>query len=86
MADAALRTLHHRSEQLRNKMRSGTQTEVKAAREMLRLSLVDLYELGHWQSQPNDLQIHMRLYRAAETKLTAPGSNSVPDRMDRYSL
>jgi hypothetical protein len=66
MADAALRTLHHRSEQLRKKLRSGTHTEVKAAREMLRLSLVELYALGYWQAQPEKLHDYMRLYRTAE--------------------
>jgi hypothetical protein len=86
MVERELRTLQHRSDRLKANLSAGTLTEISAARELLRRSLVDLYELGHWQSQPNDLQRHMRLYRAAETKLTAPGSNSVPDRMDRCSL
>jgi hypothetical protein len=83
MTDSALRTLEHRSERLRTILRGGTATEIKVAREMLRLSLIELYGLGHWQCQPNDLQNHMRLYRAAEA--TAPPSMSGPDKMARYS-
>lgn len=83
MTGSALRTLEHRSNRLRIVLRSGTVTEISAAREMLRLSLVELYGLGHWRNQPNDLQTHMRLYRAAE--VTAPLSMSGPDKMARYS-
>jgi len=87
MAEAALSTLRHRSEQLRIKLRSGTQTEVKAAREMVRLSLVELYGLGYWQVHPEQLRDYMRLYRAVEASaVTAPESSSGLGRMARYSL
>jgi tRNA(Met) C34 N-acetyltransferase TmcA len=86
MKGIELRTLQHRSERLRRISRSGTATEIHAARELLRRSLVALYELGHWQNQPNDLQTHMQLYRATELYVSAPLSSSVPDRMVRYSL
>jgi len=86
MAESTLRTLNHRSEQLRIKLRSGTNTEVNAAREMMRLSLVDLYGLGYWQAHPDALRDYMRLYRAAkEMSANAPLSKSAPDRMARYS-
>ncbi len=55
MTDSVLRTLEHRSERLRTILRGGTATEIKVAREMLRLSLIELYEFGHSQRQPNDL-------------------------------
>lgn len=86
MAEAALRTLHHRSEQLRKKLRSGNDTEVTAAREMVRLSLVELYGLGYWQAHPEALRDYMRLYRAAkEMSANATPSKTAPDRMARYS-
>lgn len=85
MADTALRTLRHRSEQLRDKLRSGTHGEVKAAREMLRLSLVELYGLGYWQAQPDQLRDYVRLYRSAEERnASAPPFMSEPGRMVRY--
>jgi len=87
MAEAALRTLHHRSDKLRNMLCSGTQTEVKAAREMVRLSLVELYGLGYWQAHPEQLRDYMRLYRKVEASaVTAPESSSELGRMARYSL
>jgi len=85
MADAALRTLHHRSDKLRQKLHSGTHIEVKAAREMLRLSLIELHGLGYWQAKPEQLRDYMRLYRAAERRnaIESP-SMSGPGRMARY--
>ena len=86
MAESTLRTLNHRSDQLRIKLRSGTNTEVNAAREMMRLSLVELYGLGYWHTHPDALRDYMRLYRAAtEMSANAPLSKSAPDRMARYS-
>jgi tRNA(Met) C34 N-acetyltransferase TmcA len=83
MTGRALRTLAHRSERLRAALSDGTATEIKAAREMLRLSLIELYGLGHWRNKPNDLQNHMHLFRAAEP--SAQPSKSEPDRTARYS-
>jgi hypothetical protein len=86
MVILALAKLQHRSEKLRTKLTSGSATEIKFAREMLRLSLVELYELGHWRDRPEQLRTHMRLYRACETaSISAPPSMSVPDRMDQCS-
>jgi hypothetical protein len=79
----ALRTLEHRSERLRAVLSGGTATEISAAREMLRRSLIELYGLGHWQRQPNDLKTHVRLFREAEA--TLPPSMSAPGKMARYS-
>lgn len=83
MTDRALRTLEHRNERLRAALNGGTATEIRAAREMLRLSLIELYRLGHWRGQPNDLQNHMRLFRSAEP--TESPSMTAPDKMARYN-
>jgi hypothetical protein len=84
MTGTALRTLKHRHERLRAALSGGTAIEIRLAREMLRLSLIELYGLGHWRDQPNDLQNHMRLFRAAEP--TESPSMTAPDKMARYSL
>jgi hypothetical protein len=68
------------------KLESGTEFEIKIARELLRLSLVELYELGHWRAQPEQFKTCMRLYRRCETAtVSAPPSMSAPDRTGRYS-
>lgn len=86
MTVAALAKLQHRSERLTAKLNSGTATEISAARELLRQSLVELYEKGYWREQPQQLKQHMRLFRACEaTRFNAPASMSGPDRMDRYT-
>lgn len=86
MVQAALRTLLRRSDQFRTTLRSGTHTEVNAARELLRLSLVELHNLGYWQAHPEQLRCYMRLYRAVDAgTLTGLESSSGPDRMARYS-
>lgn len=86
MAIMALAKLRHRSDQLTVKLAFGTATEVKAARELLRLSLVELYDLGHWREQPEQFKTYMRLYRACSpTGFSAPESMSAPDRRDQCS-
>jgi hypothetical protein len=86
MVITALAKLQHRSEKLRAKLAFGTATEIKSAREMLRLSLVELYELGHWRDQPEQFRTHMRLYRSCDTgNISAMEPKSAPDRRDRYS-
>jgi hypothetical protein len=59
----ALAKLHHRSEQMTVKLAFGTKTEIAAARELLRQSLIELYELGYWLQHPEDMRKYMRLYR-----------------------
>jgi hypothetical protein len=86
MVITALARLRHRSEQLTAKLAFGTASEIKATRELLRLSLIELYELGHWREQPEDFKTYMRLYRACgPSSITAPPSMSVPDRTARYT-
>jgi hypothetical protein len=78
MTITALAKLQHRSEHLVKKLAFGTRTEVTAARELLRQSLVELYELGYWR--------YMRLYRTCSTEqISVPPSSSAPDRMGQYS-
>lgn len=82
----ALARLRHRGKQLSAKLSAGTLTEVAAARELLRQSLVELYELGYWREQPDQFKIYMQLYRACRPmEFNAPPSRSAPDRRDRYS-
>jgi hypothetical protein len=85
MAFIELARLRYRSAQLGKKMQSGSAADIKIARELLRLSLVELYRLGHWRSHPDQLCDYMSLYRAAEPKISAPESMSAPDKRDRYS-
>lgn len=86
MAIAALAKLRHRSEQLVRKLAFGTRTEVAAARELLRQSLVELHELGYWQREPDEMRRYMRLYRTCSPEqLSVPPSMSAPDKRVRYS-
>lgn len=86
MVITALARLGHRSEQLTAKLASGTAGDVKAARELLRLSMVELYKLGHWRERPEEFKTYMRLYRATCPSIfIVPLSRSAPDRMGRYN-
>jgi hypothetical protein len=86
MTVAALAKLQHRSEYLAGKLAFGTRTEVAAARELLRHSLIELYELGYWQAAPDEMRKYMRLYRTCSSEqLIALQSMSVPDKRDQRS-
>jgi hypothetical protein len=86
MTIVALAKLRYRSEQLTTKLAFGSATEIGAARELLRRSLVELYELGYWRENPEQFKVHMRLYRACgSTHFSVPESMSAPDRRGRYS-
>lgn len=78
MAEAKLK---HRSEQLQLLLTKGNSVQIIAARELLRLSLVELHELGYWRDYPDRFQTSMRLYRASATIMfNPPASMSVPDK------
>lgn len=82
---AALVKLQHRYERLTTILAFGTATEISAARELLRQSLVELYQLGYWREQPDQFKRHMRLFRASgPDQFTVPASMSAPDRRGRY--
>jgi hypothetical protein len=82
----ALAKLKHRSEQMTAKLAFGTKTEIAAARELLRQSLVELYELGHWLQHPDEMRKYMRLYRiCGPDYISVPESRSAPDRMGQCS-
>lgn len=82
----ALAKLQHRCERLTAAIGRGTATEIAAARELLRQSLVELYELGYWREQPDQFKQHMRLFRTVGAQpINVPASSSVPDKMVRYS-
>ncbi|MGB5078867.1 MAG: hypothetical protein WBO17_15415 [Sphingorhabdus sp.] len=57
--------LDRRSAQLKFKLTNGSQAEIDMARELLRLSLVELYELGYWRDQPHQFRTYMRLFRTS---------------------
>lgn len=85
MIKAALVKLQHRCERLTTILAFGTATEISAARELLRQSLVELYQLGYWREQPDQFKRHMRLFRASgPDQFTVPASMSAPDRRGRY--
>jgi hypothetical protein len=52
MAEAKL---EHRSAQLQTALMKGNSAEIIAAREVLRLSLVELHESGYWRENPDQL-------------------------------
>lgn len=82
----ALARLRHREKQLSAKLSEGTATEVAAARELLRRSLIELYEFGYWREQPDQFKYYMQLYRACgPMEFSALPSMSAPDRKARYS-
>lgn len=85
MIKAALVKLQHRCERLTSILAFGTATEISAARELLRQSLVELYQLGYWREQPDQFKRHMRLFRASgPDQFTVPASMSAPDRRGQY--
>lgn len=85
MIKAALAKLQHRCERLTSILTFGTATEISAARELLRQSLVELYQLGYWREQPDQFKRHMRLFRASSSnQFSAPVSMSAPDRRGQY--
>lgn len=76
--------LKHRSEQLQTLLLKGNSVQIIAARELLRLSLVEMHELGHWREYPDKFQAYMRLYRASATIMfNPPASMSAPDKTDQ---
>lgn len=82
----ALAKLQHRCERLTAALGRGTASEIAAARELLRQSLVELYELGYWREQPDQFKQHMRLFRTvANAPVSARVSSSVIDKVARYS-
>ncbi len=86
MTITAYSRLKDRSEQLEMLLVHGSVVQVIAARELFRLSLVELHEQGYWQQHPAEFKTHMRLYRASGPfRFNAPASRSVPDRTARYS-
>lgn len=86
MTISALAKLRHRSEQLTTKLAFGSQSEISAARELLRQSLVELYATGYWREHPEQFKAQMRLYRAcAAPRFSVPESMSAPDKMGRHS-
>ena len=86
MVISALARLRHRSTQLKARLTLGSATDVASAREMLRLSLVELYELGYWREHPNEFRIHMQMFRAqAATRFNGQPSTSGLGRTDQCS-
>ena len=78
--------LQHRSEQLQALLMKGNSVQIIAARELLRLSLVEMHELGYWREHPDQFQNEMRLYRAsAKIMFNPPASMSEPDKRAQYS-
>ena len=72
MAEAKMQ---HRSVQLQTALMRGNSAEIIAARELLRLSLVELHESGYWRENPDQLDFQMRLYRVAAKMMFNPPSS-----------
>ncbi|MFN3451328.1 MAG: hypothetical protein ACK4ZE_04155 [Sphingorhabdus sp.] len=74
-----------RKQQLESTLSQGNSAQIIAARELLRLSLVEMYELGYWREHPSQFKGYLRLYRAAGTlRFNAPASKSAPDKTAQY--
>ena len=54
MAEAKL---EHRSVHLQTALMKGNSAEIIAARELLRMSLVELHESGYWRENPDQLDL-----------------------------
>ena len=78
----ALARLRHRSALLERKLASAATADTETAREMLRQSLVELYQLGYWREHPGEFRSFMRLFRARPC-LSAPPSMSGLGRTDQ---
>jgi hypothetical protein len=79
--------LQFRNQQLQSVLLNGTDVQIIAARELFRVSLVELHELGYWREYPDQFNAQMRLYRACATLRATPlGSMSAPDRKARCIL
>lgn len=75
-----------RKQQLEASLLQGNSTEIIAARELLRESLVQMHDLGYWREHPSQFKGYLRLYRAAGTlRFNAPASKSAPDKTAQYS-
>ena len=86
MVISALARLRHGSAQLKAKLTLGTATDVASAREMLRLSLVELYQLGYWREHSDEFRIHIQMFRAKTAmRFSVQQSMSGLDRMDQCS-
>lgn len=87
MTLVALAKLQHRCERLTAVLAFGTATEIAAARELLRQSLVELYKLGYWRNEPDQFKNYMRLFRkVADIQFNAQVPMTEPGRRARYSL
>jgi hypothetical protein len=78
--------LQHRNTQLQTLLIAGSSLQIMAARELLRQSMVELHELGYWRDNPDQLNVQMRLYRAAAKMMFSPVSMSAPDKRDQCIL
>lgn len=81
---SALARLRHRSAILERKLASSGTADTETAREMLRQSLVELYDLGYWRDHPCEFRSYMRLFRARPC-LSVPQSMSGLGRTDQCS-
>lgn len=68
----ALARLRHRGALLERKLASSGMADTETAREMLRQSLVELYELGYWRDHPGEFRSYMRLFRACQSLSVPP--------------
>lgn len=73
--------LTHRSQQLQKLLLSGTSVQIIAARELLRLSLVEMHELGYWRDNTDEFKSQMKLYRTSARMMFSPlEPMSAPDK------
>lgn len=77
--------LTRRSEKLQTHLLTGNNVQIIAARELLRLSIVEMHELGYWREHPDQFKMQMRLYGAsAAIRFNERRSRSVPDKKARH--
>lgn len=87
MTRMALEKLNFRSDQLKARLKHGSSMEIKAARELMRHAMVELYDLGYWRNHPDQLNDYMNIYRSCERGIdfTVTVSMSGPDKMVQCS-
>ena len=72
MSITARAKLAHRSQQLQKLLLNGNTVQIIAARELLRLSLVEMHEIGYWREHPEQFKTEMQLYRASAKVMFSP--------------
>jgi hypothetical protein len=73
MADAVSAQLYLNACFLRDRLRQGNGTDIRAARDRLRYAMAAQYSCGYWKDKPDVLRDYMSLLYRCEKLLTTLG-------------